>query len=121
MLIELLSRSKCRCINLQMHIYFFCPNMLFNYPLSFPTRSTYSCIAVSLDFPFNSSHAVYFAFATKSKGLEGASTFTSPSVDCLYNEYNCSSTSLEGFSGRDLLLATAASNCYFSSIDFFQK
>ena len=37
----------------------------------------------SKQLPFKEVQASYFALLTKSKGLEGGSVFTSPSVPCL--------------------------------------
>ena len=53
-------------------------------------------MALSFGFPFNSSHALNFARATKSNAA-GGSIFTSPIVDCLYNEYNFSKTKIPYF------------------------
>ena len=76
-------------------------------------------IAASELVPFSAAHASYFALLTKSNGLDGGSVFTSPSVDCLYKEYNCSNVSLLGLLESVLLSAAACSNCSFSSIRFF--
>ena len=42
-------------------------------------------MAVSFEMPFKLSQALCFAFATKSKGLVGASPLLSPSVACLFD------------------------------------
>ena len=80
------------------------------------TKSMYSCMAASFDFPFSSFQALYFALATKSNGLDGASPATSPSVLCLYNEYNFSNVSLSGLDGNNLLFAAACPNSCRSCI-----
>lgn len=76
----------------------------------------YSVIAADCVLPFKSDHAWYFAFATKSNGLAGGSILTSPSVACLYNEYNSRSVPWLGRSDKDLLSETAWSNCCLNSM-----
>jgi hypothetical protein len=79
-------------------------------------------MAVSFDLPFNSCQAPYFAFAIKSNWFDGGFASISPWVDYVNKAYNCSNTSLAGFSVKVLLLITASSNNLPNSIKyFFQK
>lgn len=72
-------------------------------------------MAASLDLPLREDQASYLALATKSN-IPGASSFTSPCVACLYNEYKFSNVSLLGFSGSALLSSTAFSKRLIDSI-----